>query len=112
MAPGEVIRIEFLCTIFTDWMFLALVNQIKMSLLNSFIFFLGANKLIYFITGSETQTSSMTSSLLGASIANCGQRLPFLGGMMSPDHRLNSINNLRLKAKEQMEIFKESCFNN
>lgn len=63
-------------------------------------------------SGSETQPSAMTSSLLGASLANCGQRLPFLGGLMSPDHRLHSINNLRLRAKEQMEIFKDSCFNN
>ena len=62
-------------------------------------------------SGSETQTT-MTPSLLGASLANCGQRLPFLGGLMSPDHRLHSINNLRLRAKEQMEIFKDSCFNN
>jgi len=60
--------------------------------------------------GCETQ-SSMASSLLGASLAGgCGANLPFLGGMM-PDHRLSSINTLRLKAKEQMEIFKENCFN-
>ena len=40
--------------------------------------------------------------------------LPFplpLPSQINPDHRLSSINTLRLKAKEQMEIFKESCFN-
>ena len=58
--------------------------------------------------GCESQSpASMASSLLGA----CGSvGVPFLGGMM-PDHRLSSINTLRLKAKEQMEIFKENCFN-
>ena len=40
--------------------------------------------------------------------------LPFplpLTSQIPSDHRLSSINTLRLKAKEQMEIFKESCFN-
>ena len=60
---------------------------------------------------SSAQTTSMASSLLGASLAGgCPPNLPFFSGMM-PEHRLNSITTLRLKAKEQMEIFKESCFN-
>ena len=55
----------------------------------------------------------MASSLLGASLAgNCPPNIPFFGGLMAgPEHRINSITTLRLKAKEQMEIFKESCFN-
>ena len=53
----------------------------------------------------------MASSLLGASLAgNCPPNLPFFGGLM-PGHDHRSITTLRLKAKEQMEIFKESCFN-
>lgn len=61
--------------------------------------------------GCETQSpGSMASSLLGASLAGGCGGMPFLGGMMQ-DHRLSSINTLRLKAKEQMEIFKENCFN-
>ena len=60
---------------------------------------------------SSAQTTSMASSLLGASLAGgCPPNLPFFSGIM-PEHRLNSITTLRLKAKEQMEIFKESCFN-
>lgn len=63
--------------------------------------------------GCESQSTPVASSLLGASLANgCNPGLPFLGGMIhGPDHRLSSINTLRLKAKEQMEIFKENCFN-
>ena len=61
---------------------------------------------------SSAQTTSMASSLLGASLAGgCPPNLPFFSGLAMPEHRLNSITTLRLKAKEQMEIFKESCFN-
>ena len=57
--------------------------------------------------------TSMASNLLGASLtAGCPPNLSFFSGIMpGPEHRLNSITTLRLKAKEQMEIFKESCFN-
>ena len=72
-----------------------------------------ASFILYSSSGCESQSTPVASSLLGASLANgCNPGLPFLGGMIhGPDHRLSSINTLRLKAKEQMEIFKENCFN-
>ena len=57
--------------------------------------------------GCEPQATSMASSLLGGGL---GPGLPFLAGA-GAEHRLSSINTLRLKAKEQMDIFKENCFN-
>ena len=54
--------------------------------------------------------AGVVSSLLGASLT-CSPGLPFIPGVVPADHRLSSINTLRLKAKEQMEIFKENCFN-